>query len=309
MEKEKTTAKIICDSVSPDGVRLTTFVVTFHRFILAELNTHRAFSRNSASSRAIPIKKMLERANTPAMPIQFGSNQPGMQAGTELDPDRASTCKALWKAAAFDAIHTVSRLDDIGLHKQVTNRLLEPFLWHTAIITATDLGNFFNQRCHPDAQPEMKALADAIQVEYYSKQPSPVGYDQWHLPFIQPEEWVDLPLSTLQVLSVARCARVSYLNHDGQYSLESDFKVFDKLTRGMHPSPFEHVATPCTHADAIRHTTFKLRASFNEEMNGLDVTCKLTGNFTGWHQFRKGMVNENRVHFTPNIEMVGDQNA
>lgn len=303
-----TKAEIICDSVSPDGVRLTTFVVTFHRFVLAELNTHRVFSRNSASSRAIPIEKMLDRVKeNPALPVAWGSNQPGMQAGAELVSDDRAICTSYWQAAKCAALDYAQKLTGLGLHKQVTNRLLEPFMWHTAVITAVDFDNFFWQRCHPDAQPEMKEAADAMQLAYYRSEPRPLSIGQWHLPFIDEHERDGIFLDTQKQISVARCARVSYDQHDGSRALSKDVELYERLTGGMHASPFEHVATPCTHVETLKYANSKLASTYITS-DDLEVRCRLTGNFGhGWHQYRKFFAWENRADFVPNHpELLGN---
>jgi thymidylate synthase ThyX len=303
-----TKAEVICDSVSPDGVRLTTFVVVFHRFVLAELNTHRVFSRNSASSRAIPIEKMLDRAATQtAMPVAWGSNKPGMQAGSELQDNDRAECQATWGSAAGQAVQHARHLSEMGLHKQVANRLLEPFLWHTAVITAVDFDNYFWQRCHPDAQPEMKAAADVMQLAYYRSEPELLPIGSWHLPFIDNHERSAVFLETLQQISVARCARVSYDQHDGNRALSKDVELYERLTGGMHASPFEHVATPCTHVKTLEYANSKLASTYITS-DDLEVRCKLTGNFGhGWHQYRKFFEWENRTGFVPNHpELIGN---
>ena len=178
-------AKVLADSQSPAGYRLTTLEATFPRFVLAEFNTHRVFSRNSASSRAIPIAKQLRRVlEDPYVPIEFGSNQPGMQAGPALTGEKRDAAEHEWLHARDDAVRRVLGLvtdpevaldgrrpardpaagrgrrpraaqpsEWLNVHKQVANRLLEPFMWHTVIVTATEWDNFWNLRCHPDAQP------------------------------------------------------------------------------------------------------------------------------------------------------------
>lgn len=271
-------AKIVKDSESPLGYRLVTMEVTFHRFILAEMNTHRAFSRSSASSRAIPYAKMREKALTgTAFPVEWPSEKRGMQGGEEVEYPGA--CRVAWQDAAGTAVEVADRLHDEGVHKSVINRLLEPFLPHTAIITATDWDNFFRQRCHPDAQPEMRMAAEAMKEAFDSSEPTPVGIDGWHIPYVDTE--VDAPLAadyvgtlgggvnhirvaqTLLQVSVARCARVSYLTHDGVRDISKDVELYDRL-RGHsppHASPFEHVATP-------------------------SATAAAPGNFRGWVQLR-----------------------
>lgn len=259
------TVKVIADSISPVGKRITTMQLTYPRFIHAEFLTHRAFSRNSSSSRAIPVAKVLEqvRAN-PAMPLHWGKNQPGMQARQELDEVEQAHMKELWGLAAEFAAKLARRMMEAGLHKQVANRVLEPFQVMHTLVTATEWDNFFALRCHPDAQPEIQALACAMRNAIEASTPRSVGYNQWHLPYVRAEE----RLSTTDALraSAARCARVSYLKHDGQPpSLQDDLALFERLTASdpMHASPLEHQATP---------SMLSFRAS---------------GNFRGWHQFRR----------------------
>lgn len=215
-----------------------------HRFVLAELNTHRVFSRNSSSSRAIPIAKQIERVlEDPAVPMEFGANQKGMQAG-EIVADTEGAMAA-WLAARDAAVDHVRQLLDIGVHKQVTNRLLEPFMWQTVIVSSTDWENFFSQRCSPLAQPEIRLAAEAMRDAYMASSPTPVAAEGWHTPYIREDEG-DLDLETKKRISVARCARVSYLTHDGKRDLDADLNLYDRLITADPPhwSPMEHVATP-----------------------------------------------------------------
>lgn len=256
-------AKVILDSISPFGIRLTTIEVTFHRFVLAEFNTHRVFSRNSASSRAIPFRKQMERVLTdPAVPVSFPREQKGMQGGDELVGDDLFDAQEEWLAARSSAVQHAMRLHDMGVHKSVVNRILEPFMWHTVIVTATDWHGFWNQRCSPLAQPEIRVAAEEMLHAYEESEPTPVGFDEWHTPYIQPGEEFDL--STRKKVSVARCARVSYLTHDGVRDASKDLELFDRLVQAdpMHASPLEHVARPTQEGE------YPL------------------GNFTGWSQYR-----------------------
>lgn len=256
-------ATVVADSVVPGWTRLTTVEVRIHRFVLAELNTHRMFSRNSASSRAIPIQKQIDRIlGDCAFPVEFGSNQPGMQAGPPLTGRKLKRAKKQWAKASRDAVRRVKKLQKLGVHKQVANRILEPFMWHTVIITATDWQNFFDQRCHPDAQPEIRVAAEAIRAAMEASTPRALGPDDYHLPYIQDDEH-DLPLWKRIKISVARCARVSYLTHGGVRDIEKDFELFAKLATANPPhwSPMEHVARPGGYGDSI-------------------------GNFKGWIQVR-----------------------
>lgn len=246
-------ARIILDSLHPDNVtRLTTMEVTIHRFVLAEFNTHRAFSRNSASSRAIPLTKQIERANTdPAIPLAFPAEQRGMQGGDELpDPEREMALY-IWHDALDDMLHHATRLKDLGLHKSVAARLLEPFMWQTIIVSATEWDNFFALRCSPLAQPEIRVAAEAMQHALATEDPHPLRYGEWHLPFVTGYDHHLLPdLETAKRCSAARCARVSYLTHDtGRRDVTKDLTLAERLMHpdesgAIHASPFEHVATP-----------------------------------------------------------------
>ena len=261
-------ATVIADSVSPAGVRLTTIEVTLHRFVLAELNTHRVFSRNSASSRAIPVRKQLARVlQDPAVPIEFGANQRGMQAGEPLTGADHDEALAAWLQARDRAVAAVEQLQDLGVHKQVTNRLLEPFMWHTVIVTATEWEGFWEQRCSPLAQPEIRVAAEAMRAARDASTPAEVGIDQWHTPYLRDDDG-DLDPETARQVSAARCARVSYLTHDGRRDIDKDLELYERLVtaRPPHWSPLEHVATP---AEAGRTTL---------------------GNLRGWRQLRHAVV-------------------
>jgi thymidylate synthase ThyX len=268
-------AKIITDSISPNRVRLTTFVLEYPRFIHAELMTHRVFSRNASSSRAIPVDKILARIKeAPAMPIHWGLNQKGMQAEKEADKMTGAVCESLWLQARDAAVDIATTMSGLGIHKQVVNRLLEPFAHISVVLTATQFNNFFALRCHPAAQPEMRELAEQMRDLYFSNRPAKLGYGQWHLPFIRPEERlapgnydtkVGAPKNEALLIkaSTARCARVSYLTHDKKNpTLDEDVVLHDRLLAEKHMSPFEHIATPAS-------------------------TLDFTGNFRGWIQYRK----------------------
>ena len=239
-------AKIIADSVTAGGDRLTTMEVQMHRFVLAEFNTHRVFSRNSASSRAIPIEKQIAKvAQNPACPIEWGSNKSGMQAGDPLLDEDARKAQEIWISASKDAMRHCRELQEIGVHKQIANRVLEPFMWHTVIVSSTDWDNFFEQRCSPLAQPEIRKVAEKMCSVYKNSVPLLIMPGEFHLPYIQEEE-LYLDLSIKIKASIARCARVSYLTHDNEHSIEKDIILFDRLANANPPhwSPMEHVATP-----------------------------------------------------------------
>lgn len=279
--------KILCDSVSPDGVRLTTIEIILPRLVIAELNTHRQFSRNSASSRAIPIKKMLERViNDPFTPVYYGKNQQGMQASEELSPEAKAMALELWLNARDNAVTTVKRLQmpDIDLHKQIANRLLEPFLWHTVLITATEWRNFFALRCNKDAQPEIRMAAEMMRDAYNASTPEKLDYGQWHMPLLFDKvQLIDAgyDIDDMCKISVGRCARVSYMTHDGVRAPEADIQLCERLQKSGHLSPMEHVARPMHNED------------FDNDW--------LQSNFRGWVQFRKTIPNEHDFSLT-NLE-------
>lgn len=257
-------AKVILDSVSTNGQRLTTIEATYPRMIHSELMTHRVFSRNAASSRAIPVKKLLGRVmEEPYIPEKWTKNQAGMQ-GFELIDNPEEAIK-VWLQARDSAHEAASKLAlDLDVHKQLANRLLEPFAWITVIITATDWQNFFKLRCDPAAQPEFQKIAKMIQEGYDASTPTLLQCDQWHTPYIQRDEQ-HFDWHTKLKLATARCARVSYLTHDGKRDMEADINLYTRLLTGNHWSPFEHCARPAHDFESYA----------------------LCGNFNGWVQFRK----------------------
>lgn len=257
-------AKVICDSISPAGVRITTLEITMHRFVLAEFNTHRMLSRNSASSRAIPVEKMLARyRDEPAYPISWPTEQPGMQGGAELEDGDLVEAKRLFKAVHDSTLlHISEYLVGLGykygadakahrLHKSVINRLLEPMMWHTVVATATCWDNYFDLRCHELAQPEIRVASELARKAMNLSVPNDVPFGDWHLPYVLESElasnrfdWLDLAR-----ISSARCARVSTMQHDrDEVDVEADFALCERLMSAepMHASPFEHPAMPLT---------------------------------------------------------------
>lgn len=271
-----TAAKVIADSLSPAGVRLTTMEVVMHRFVLAEFNTHRMFSRNSASSRAIPGEKQRDRVSRhPAIPAVWATEQKGMQGGEPLDEAGALVAETIWLDAARHAAECAKDLEAVGVHKSITNRLIEPFMWHTVIVSATEWDGFWAQRCSLLAQPEMRVAAEAMKDAYDASEPEKLDYGMWHLPYLDgqtiievashgPHEWAE---RTLCQISAARCARVSYLTQDGTRDWTQDQAMFDRLVSAYppHASPLEHVATP---------------------YGPFDPASEFPGNFRGWRQLR-----------------------
>ncbi len=248
-------ARVLLDSVTPAGVRLTTLEVTFPRFVLAEFNTHRVFSRNSASSRAVPTSKLLERVeHDPAGPLEWGRNKAGMSASEHLSAEETQAARQIWLQARDDAVLRARRLVDLNVHKQELNRLLEPFLWHTVIVTATEWENFFALRCAPNAQPELREAALRMRDAIERSSPESLAYGQWHTPLLHADE-NGLDLEDRKRISAARCARVSYLTHEGRRETEKDLELYERLRTDRHLSPFEHVATPA--GDEHFHANFR----------------------------------------------------
>ena len=281
------TAEIIEDSVAnadcgPIGKRLTTFRLTYPRFVHAELMTHRVFSRNASSSRAIPIRKMLAAVwSNPAMPVYWGANQAGMQARKELEGFRLWLAKQVWRKSRYLALATAWSLDKIGLHKQIANRILEPWGHITVVVSATEFANWFVLRTHPDAQPEIRELAVQMEYLYRNSLPTELDPGEWHLPFVRSFERV-LPIMDQIKISVARCARTSYLTHDRkESSIDADIALHDKLvvSQPMHASPAEHQARP---------DSFVFEGWSNPGLHG---------NLVGFIQYRKTLPGENHTSY------------
>ncbi|HEV3059680.1 MAG TPA: FAD-dependent thymidylate synthase [Vicinamibacterales bacterium] len=281
--------KILADSVAPNGARLTTFELSYPRFIHSEIMTHRMLSRNSASSRAIPTEKLIQRViDDPVVPTYIGKNQKGMAPGEELtDSERAEAVEG-WLHARDFAVKQARYLLSLGVHKGVVNRLVEPWMWITVIVSATEWDNFFALRDHEMAEPHFQDLARKMRAAMAESKPRHLDRDDWHLPMIGEE---DVPLfdayekdigqgalyndagrqSVLAKVAVGRCARVSYLTHAGKRDLKEDIALHDKLIvqRPLHASPAEHVA----------------------QAQGMTATW--SGNFFGFTQYRKTVPHEN----------------
>lgn len=231
-------------------------------------------SRNASSSRAIPVERLIQDVeDDPAMPVWWGKNQPGMSAREEVDGFQKTLVKATWLDSKNSAVRHARMLAGDGLHKQLVNRLLEPWAHINVIVTATEFENFFALRRHADAQPEMKVLADAMYEALESSTPVPLEPDAWHLPYVPAGSLPDLKPEGRVRISVARCARVSYLTHDNKEpDWVRDLELCERLIGSvpLHASPAEHQATPdWWHAD------------YNWE------TPHQHGNLTGWRQYRK----------------------
>lgn len=274
-------AKVLADSINPSQVRLITVQATFPRFILAEVNTHRVFSRNSASSRAIPPEKMIERVvKHPFVPETFNKRVKGMGVGDPVDQAAREISESVWLDARTEAVKAATRLNDLGIDKSRINRLLEPFMWHTAIITSTEWDNFFALRCPPgdeatidfSAQLEFQQIAILMRRAMRASEPQELGTKEWHMPLVAEavltEAWSD-PLFWPKV-SAGRCARVSYDTHENYEDHRVSYERAGRLQESGHLSPFEHVARPIQDDD---YAPGKLPRD--------------SGNFQGWVQLRK----------------------
>ena len=301
------TVEIIADSLNPQGIRITSWVLEYPRFLHSELLTHRVFSKNAASSRAIPGEKLIQQvSDNPALPVWWGKNQSGMQANEEVDDTikrpvffgpatgfndpsmltEKEHAKAVWLEARDSAIEFVKRLNTIGLHKQIANRILEPWFNIRIIMTGTEYENFFKLRAHPDAQPEFQNLAYKMKALYETNKPVQLKAGEWHVPFgdqlddnqicslintdnLTLGEFLEAKEEIKRKIAIARCARVSYLNYQGKDDYAADVKLCDRLFGSVprHLSPTEHVA------------------------QALDST-EFVGNFKGFKQYRKFFADE-----------------
>lgn len=338
--------KVLEHSISDLMVELVTFEVTMPRFVLAEFNTHRMFSRNSASSRAIPLSKQIERLQiNPFIPIHWGAAQKGMQAFKECNEPLSlpqethgklqnlrydGSREDAWTSLMDQSIEIVQCYEDAGYHKQIPARLLEPWMWHTVIVSSTEWNNYFSLRC-PDensetfnnislydpcfpAQPEIQKAAFLMLKAYEKSSPRQLKEGEWHLPLYGLEfeddykkdykteialpQGFTFPLPV--VVSAGRCARVSYLTHEGKRDVQEDIKLgVEKLSTGGHWSPWEHQATPMERTEW--HTRKALADMYknsvdtgviNPPANGLEDQFMFSGNFRGWHQARKYFPNE-----------------
>jgi hypothetical protein len=255
--------KIIADSIGPNKVRITTFQLKYPRLIHSEALTHRAFSRNASSSRAIPIEKMMEWVEAdPVMPVHWGSKKRGMQAGEEIA--NKSLAELCWLGAFKAVLGFAKVMNGLGLHKQIVNRMLEPWSHINVVLTATTFDNFFSLRCHKDAQPEIQKLAVMMARAYRDSKPMVLPEGAWHLPYITTAEHHLYPTDLQLKMSTARCCRVSYLTMEGKPAEpEKDFFLHDQLMVDKHFSPFEHCA------QATNDPNFR------------------SGNFHGWVQYRQ----------------------
>jgi hypothetical protein len=319
-------AKVILNSVAPNGVKLISVEVRFWRSILAELNTHRNTAKNAASSRAIPFYRQSKEPEVadpwiitdtpyyppvpnctysyikddPFIPEFIGAEQKSMQSGDELEgEDRKKAISLIHEMREFN-LQKCKEMYDLGVHKSIINRYVEPWMYTTVLITATEWKNLFRLRIHPSAEKHFCQMATMIRDALRYSTSTYVEYGQWHLPYVHSDEYAEIDkfasglshrdMASAQLtpgdtgivkcaISSARCARLSYLTQDGRRDLEEDWKLFNRLINpttptgdpddAIHASPTEHVGRP------------------------LHTAKDTSGPFRGWGQFRKLFANEN----------------
>lgn len=314
-------AKIIADSISEQGIRLTTVQMRYPRIIHSELNTHRMFSRSARSTRAVPTKVYLgELDSDPFVPLHWGKNQKGMQAAEETDAPvtfggSTMSREQAWLTARDRVVEVAKGMMDAGYHKAVVSRLLEPWSHIDVLVTSTSWNNFFALRDHPDAEPHIAMLAREVRKAMDGSAPTLLAPGLWHMPFIMESDielaktvllerdiavgYIDRPSGAIQdiliKMSVARCARISYAPFDGNASAKAELTRYDLLAKSNppHASPMEHCATPDT------QVSFRFR---HERLAGGNVisyrddikweNANLHGNFVGWKQYRKMLPDE-----------------
>jgi thymidylate synthase ThyX len=357
-------AKIIADSISPQGHRITSMLLTYPRIIHSEIMTHRMFSRNSASSRAIPFEKMVKMVEeNPFTPIAWQKKHKGMQGTEYLNNNKINFSIEKWLQARDSAVHHAKQLnsDLCEVTKQLCNRLLEPFMWHTTLITATEFDNFFELRTpnyqleerndfdelikihtfkskkdvlkegnwyssevkkftsnftnldwleinHSQAEIHIQALAEAMWDAMNESTPKQLASGEWHIPFgdkfdkpfIKREEtdsiivhWIPDPnldgdsatrwIQDNKVkVATARCAKLSYMNFDGEINYEKDIKLHDQLLKDKHYSSFEH----CARAMSDEEYETNIRGEIDTGFDVADKTQGWSNNFKGFIQYR-----------------------
>lgn len=256
--------KILADSLSRSGDRLTTYELTFWRPILPELTRHRALSFSVRSSRATPVKKIIDEIQESSWgPSEWGKNQPGMVAEDVFSNEKfIKNFEYVWYQTANFCCQMAKSLNEVGVHKQVVNRMLEPYMCTHAVVSGTEWKNFFKLRTASDSQPEMQDLANKMLKLYDEHEPVLLDDNEWHLPYITQKDRFNFTPSECCKISAARCARVSYKLYDGTTDSQKDLELYERLVNSHHWSPLEHVAIPAVHD-------------------------YMESNFKGWNQLRK----------------------
>lgn len=280
-------ARVIADTKSPfTDSRITSMQLVGMRYTQAEFLTHRNFSRSASSSRAIPTMLRIKQVwSDPAMPVHWGRNQSGMQAHEELKGIKLWLAKKLWRVGAKLAAAVSYSMHKTGVHKQIANRITEPFQTIDVIVTSTSWDNFFELRCHEDAQPEIRYLAECMREALLASKPV---VRPWHLPYLLNEEMEQVTYDNFDYwakISSARNARVSYANHDGTNpEAAKDIGLFNRLvgSEPLHASPTEHVALVTSTNQVIRVECFN--GTGTRKVFSIPYTNKNFGGFTQYRQ-------------------------
>lgn len=295
-------ARIILDSITPDGVRLTTFELEYPRFIHSEFMTHRMLSKNAASSRAIPAKRMREHiSEVPQAPVSWGKNQAGMSAKEDLSGIALEGIKRLWDAARDSALSFHKVMEQTGAHKQIVNRVTEPFMQMKVVCSGTEWSNFLWLRKHKDADPTIHELARCISECLEESTPQLLATGSWHLPYVSryvdengEEKFTDasdveMPLDTAVKVSASCCAQVSYRVLDD--SIDKAIAIYDKLINSVpvHASPVEHQAM--SHPLYEGQAYCEWPAGITHKKPGGELW---SGNFRGWVQHRQLLENHTK---------------
>ena len=245
---ETTTTVGLCTATVIKGTEdgLYTMELVYPRYIHSELMTHRVFSRNASSSRATPVEKLIKEVmDNPVIPNEVYKNCKGMSGKEKLNEGELTNFRVVWECAWNAALYWANRLNEMGIHKQTVNRLLEPFSFIRTIVTATEWNNFYHLRLSKAAQPEIRDLAKAM-MNAQDKYKIPPYYnfngDYWIFPYVSDEESYELSTIDAIKVSAARCARVSYLQNDDYTpaDIKKDLELADRLLKEGHMSPFEH---------------------------------------------------------------------
>lgn len=311
-------AIIVCDSLNANNERLVTMIARFPRCILAEINTHRVFSRNSASSRARSVKTTISSVmNDPYIPL-FSRNHKGMGGALMTDPNKIKEATRLWLKARDNAVENELRLlvgdkDNIkaenweqivdyyytniynseglsdqtalSVHKQNANRLIEPFMWHEALITSSYWTNFYNLRISEFAQPEIHAIATLMRAAMDASTPKT---RPMHIPFVADNtvnvenlfnfSWDEL--KTILMNSAAECCRISYKDRSTMQNRQDNTALATRLLHDGHMSPLEHQAI-----DLQVYKNLSKGSRFGED--NVNIKGQLNGNLSqGWVQLR-----------------------
>lgn len=290
MSKPK--VEVVAHSIGPNGIPIFSLLCEYPRIIHGELMTHRLFSRNASSSRAVPFKTMIKNIkNNLFVPYQFQKRHKGMQGSSVFTGWREKVCRTLWEISAEAVFECANMMDRVGITKQLTNRITEPFSNIKVLITSTEWSNFLALRDHPDAEIHIQALAREMKKAMDASTPKVLKEGEWHLPFIRDEERDEYDQDTLLKISVARSARTSYLNNYGKNDINADMKLYEQLIVNdpKHASPCEHQAKCIDTGDLTQFGMIR----YAEETTG--VECRITmndcdiwsGNLRGWLQYRK----------------------